>query len=287
MSERGRSGLGRALRERVGTIISLIVGAAVGIGASFLPDTGIGLGVAIGLVTAVLGLQIEKLFETSAITPKLQELERVIADDDLYDYVIDVRNAHEAAKRVGGGLERFFEDALKSSWREFDLRDFAEGRAFFSADRELTLNEELLDLAQSAIQAVSFGDDGFWDQPVGRKFLKASEAAIRTRSLSITRVFVFLDDDELKRNLGVMESQSALGIDCRILPPAQVLLADREDFVVYDQRWVRYAKVTHASTFQRPAILSVVSNELEVYKTRFRSILLRSVPLADYDSGHA
>lgn len=264
-------------------IVSAFLGLLAGVLSTYVTSSTRQLSLLVGLVTAVLAFQVGELVKAAATTPRLSQLERGLTDARLFEYLTRAIAAHEAAQSPIGSkrLGILFLECLEHLWNADEWIEIPLGRAAFNEARELTLNRDLLAVADVSVDAVAFGDEEFWARPEGVEFINQTDRAIKDRGLRVTRVFV-MDEAALQNQRSIIEGQAAKGIICRVLPPTSQTDDDREDFVMYDRKAVRYARPVSVSSLLKKATLSVDGRDLQHYRTKYESLLQRSTPYSEF-----
>lgn len=149
------------------------------------------------------------------------------------------------------------------------LKSLAAGEATYEGeDRDWLIG--LTNCTRSHIDATSFatvdagGDsfsEGFWQTPLGRRYLKAQSDAVHERNVAVRRIFIFdkpnlVTDSDFQEICAV---QIDAGIDVRVLEHSQInqSLMDLRDFILFDGG-VSYETVVSASqrAFTTPSILN-------------------------------
>jgi hypothetical protein len=117
-----------------------------------------------------------------------------------------------------------------------------------------------------------FVDGGLWTSDLGHRYLEAQQDAV-ARGVVIRRIFI-LDREDLRGHpelTEVINDHIAIGVDVRTLDPSaisrirQALLLD---FIVFDNVLVYQSSTVHATSNQRPRIVStrLVTNPDRVVK---------------------
>ncbi len=266
-----------------GILLSAVVALAAAMLAKYLKTPEAQLPWVMGILAAIFSLQLRTAIVGAAITPKLAELERSVAYPEVYEFVLKVLNAWEACKRVPADPEiaRLFRECLEAMTHAPEWSEVPNGRAIFGETRELTLITELIGIASKNVDAVSFGDEEFWSRPEGANYLAETARAVKKRGLKVVRIFV-LTAEQIRLQRDSILTHRAAGIECYILdPPVQVQM-DKEDFVIYDNKMVRYARALPQSGLLKTAYLSVVPGDLASYRNRFQQMKRRSVEASAY-----
>ena len=149
------------------------------------------------------------------------------------------------------------------------LKALAAGEATYEGeDRDWLIG--LTDCTRSHIDATSFatvdagGDsfsDGFWQTPLGRRYLKAQRDAVHERGVTVRRIFIF-DKPNLATDSDfhqICAMQLDAGVDVRVLEHSRIHQSamDLRDFILFDGG-VSYETVVSASqrAFTAPSILN-------------------------------
>jgi hypothetical protein len=151
--------------------------------------------------------------------------------------------------------------------------------------RELTANKDFLyQLPHNHVWAVSYQDQTFWDDPEGKDFLKAHVEKM-TQGVMIHRIFI-LSTDELASQKTVIEEQQTKGVECYILEENTLRQGGNvppEDFVIYDDRYVRFAELTGVgpTTTLKHATLTCDPERVRQYQTKLNYFRTRSMNAKD------
>jgi len=266
-----------------GILLSALVGLAAAMLAKYLETPEAQLPWVMGILAAIFSMQLRTAIVGAAVTPKLAELERSVAYPEIYDFVVKVLNAWEACKRVPADPEiaRLFRESLEAMTHAPEWTEVPNGRAIFGETRELTLITELIGIASKNVDAVSFGDEEFWSRPEGANYLAETARAVQDRGLKVVRIFVLTAEQIRVQRDSILAHRKA-GIECYILDPQVQVQMDKEDFVIYDNKVVRYARALPQSGLLKTAYLSVVPGDLASYRNRFQQMKRRSVEASSY-----
>ncbi|TQS45530.1 DUF6879 family protein [Cryptosporangium phraense] len=148
------------------------------------------------------------------------------------------------------------------------LKALAAGEATYEGeDRDWLIG--LTDISRSHIDATSFATvdaggesfgDGFWQSPLGRRYLQAQHDAVAERGVTVRRIFIF-DKPDLPTDRefnAICSAQKDAGIDVRVLDYSHITQShmDLRDFIIFDNS-VSYETVVSASrAIANPSILN-------------------------------
>lgn len=267
------------------TIFSALCGTILGLSSSFI-ITDSGQQLLFGLTSSIFVLLISDLWRVSQKTPKLSTLERSLSNNNLFNFIEKIINAHQKFVRINkeGRFELFFNEKLESLYTSVakDFVELSEGKIIIhNPDRELTLITEAMDLAERNICAVSYQDEEFWNNPHGEDYLKKHKELIdnQENKIKITRIFIpRLAEIWTEKQVKIIEQQSDIGIETFILPIHLTEPKDCEDFVLYDDKFVRYAKIIGNSATLKRATLSCNPEEVAEYINKYKNLKCRSIP---------
>lgn len=240
-----------------------------------------------GLVAGVIGLQLSEISRVQARTPLLAKLEGALTDSVLYPHLQKLVDANAEWHRLMAFtpecLPLFEQQRIDLLTRaQISLQEMANGRMSVSdPDQQYVFAIDLVSRAKKKVCAVSYRDDEFWEIEAGVRYLEHNRALIAS-SGAVQRIFVADDAEKLLSQRQVMEHQIAAGIEVFVIPPARLEPTDKEDFVVYDGRFVRYAEPVEFKGSRKRATLSVDAVEVVQYGNRFTNMLLRSIKATDY-----
>jgi hypothetical protein len=187
----------------------------------------------------------------------------------------DLSSQHPACQRL-------LADRLTTLCREMGLalRDLSAGEITVNPDGEIMFAIDCLALASKSLKAVSYEEDEFWTQPQGERYFQEQKALLAKDGFEIRRLFVVKSDaspDLKEAYRKVIEEQLTARISVGViqLPATERLASKLEDFVVYDESYVRYA---HADAMNddrglaKTATLSLDRQLAERYLELFRSL---------------
>jgi hypothetical protein len=225
---------------------SILIGIIVGGLFAWFSQHDFVLDIIAGLSSTILGLQIGEIVDRSSLSKKLEPLERALSSTTTYERINSILNNLGKIEQIQSRCAEaspFIDETLGNSFAALDskLAPVARGEVSIDNVRELTANKEfLLKLPSKHVFAVSYQDEDFWGQPEGISFLKAHKTA-KEQGCTIHRIFV------LKKAIApsqktVIEHQIGLGVDCRIVIEENIPAEYHEDFVLYDNKYARFAR---------------------------------------------
>lgn len=292
------------------SLIAVVLGIIVGLLTNFMvTDKHQLLAVIAGALVAAIGLSFSGLYRQHRIAEQLgeirDELEHRMATaekiaelhpgmvDAHYPALLEIARSAAHAQALVQRRDRcagFIEWKQQTLYATFipQLQELRNGRIVINdTHHELTTNREfLLHLPSQRVRAVSYQDQGFWDEPEGSDFLDAHAEAI-SRGIEIQRIFI-LEAGEIPLLQTVIEAQIGLGVSVRILEADKVVPNDREDFVLYDSEYVRSARlqeVTDTNTLKH-ATLWYDRDVVRRYDGRYAGLLARSNEAAAFYRRH-
>jgi hypothetical protein len=271
----------------VGTFLGLIGGWA-----SQLVTQDQGLQLALGLLTGIATLQIGELLQLHARTPLVAKLEEALTDPELYHNIerIITANARLNDRKAAGPrygflfqerLDKVLDDAAQV------MEELAAGRLVVSdPDQQYKFSIDLVASARKSVKAVSFRDEEFWDSEAGKRYLSHNERLLRRRLPRrrgvVSRIFVLDSHEIIAAMRPTIDRHIALGVTVYIMPPAAREPSDLEDFVVYDDQYVRFAEPLEFAGSKKRATLSVHGPDVVKYSSKFEQMVLRSLPAKEY-----
>ena len=200
-----------------------------------------------GVVVAILVVQVGEVFRHEGTADKVASLERAMEDNESYKKIVfqlDQFAAIEAVLSQHPKLKNFTEEVIEQTYAQLNAKLEALGKGQIVIDqghRELTSNKHfLLALPNEFVHAVSYEDETFWDEPAGQDFLDAHKVLLR-QGKRVKRIFI-LKEAESKGQSSVIKVQVDLGIDCWIIIEEHLDSQFRRDFVLYDDKYVRYGE---------------------------------------------
>jgi len=243
-------------------------------------------------VAEQLGLFRDELEHRTATAEKVAELHPGMADAH-YPALLEIARSAAHAQELVQRRDRcagFIEWKQQMLYAKFiqQLQELRGGRIVINdTHHELTTNRDfLLHLPLRRVRAVSYQDQGFWDEPEGSNFLDAHAEALK-QGIEIQRIFI-LEARETPVLRPVIEAQLELGVSVRILEVDKIASADREDFVLYDSEYVRSARlqeVTSTNTLKH-ATLWYERDTVRRYEDRYAGLLARSVDAVAFYRRH-
>jgi hypothetical protein len=262
-------------------LFSVLIGVGVAVslklwaGEQLIPIIG-------GLISTVLSLELGQLFRSYQLTPKLTVLEKSLADSHLYDSfarIISSREALENHLRVYPLCKQFFQERLDSTYARSvaEWQELANGLIVVDdPQRELTWTSDILCIAKTSIRAVSFGDEDYWPRPEGQAYLR-EQAVLIKRGITIHRVFI-VERAKIDSQLDIICRQAnEFGIHTYVVYADRLRAEECEDFVIYDDYAVRYARRADNAGTLKVATLSIVPEEARRYINKYNSLQRRSV----------
>lgn len=200
------------------TIFSILVGLALRYIAQKIGSTDVGTNLLIGLVGAVITLNVGNLYRHREITNQISKFERLfnehsgkldrhhklkgtlsflepaIVDEMLldvtsnifesYERIQKLKVTHPECKPIIEWKEQRLFNSLTTQLDELSKRHIV----IDHEPKELTANREfLIQLPKAMVCAVSYQDEGFWDEPQGKAFLDAHSEAIKNKGIRISR----------------------------------------------------------------------------------------------------
>lgn len=259
------------------TLLSLLAGIVFALISSFISNDH-AIDFLIGISTTILSLQFSELRMASQTTPKLAILEQALAHSILFQLFENAINSHhklDVIMKVYPRATKFYNEKLEYLCATSNLEwiELGQGRIIMNdEDRELSWGADILSLAQNFIYAVAYGDEDFWKRSEGRRYLD-QHARLRDKGVQIIRIFV-LSENRLGDQQPVILDQIKKGVEALIIPPGEIKEEDKEDFVIYDGVYVRYAR--QAYEYKKRATLSVEPNDLHKYINKFEKLKQRS-----------
>lgn len=273
-------------RALLPTIIGAAVTIAVIFAAELIDQQIIALRIIMGLTAGIITLQLGDVWEAHARTPRLAKLEEALTDPVLYERLQTIIDANTESHRLAAHnhtCEALFRERREQALADATIvmQEIAKGKLRVAdPDRQYSLAVDLVGLAKSSVKAVSYRDEDFWRMKAGTRYLEFNRALI-ARHGTVQRVFV-LSEDALISQRSVIETHVAMGIEGHILPPANQQPPDSEDFVVYDDEFVRFAEPLEFEGSAKQATLSVDSTDVARYNRKFSELLLRSVTVNEF-----
>jgi hypothetical protein len=246
--------------------------------------------IALGLLTGIAALQLSELWQMHARTPLVAELEQALTDESLYE---PMKKIMAASKRIpdkvprGHPCHRLFEERKRSAVDQGAniVEELANGRLVVSdPDQQFKFAIDLLALATKHVQAISFRDEDFWESEAGERYLDLNQKLVK-REGEVERIFVLDSDESVEAWRPEIERHMRLGVKVYILPPNRKGPDDEQDFVIYDDRFVRKADPVEKSGSRKRATLSVVSVEVNEYRQLFQNLAYRSQLAEAYFAG--
>jgi hypothetical protein len=302
----------------VAGIISLAIAVAAGFLAERYPDVGKHSIIILSIVGALLTFQIAELHHRYSLSKELStigEEQSTLTDtqENLLREIDSIRKGNEVARvfeplRAIGWREQV--DALAAiapivdhrwahsrqeasllEWKRTEifnamldgLRSLADGDLLIeSPEKELITNGEFLaTLCRRTFRAVSYQDEEFWATDAGKAFLAIHSAAI-VRRVDLERIFIIerSREDELKP---VFAIQKRIGISARVVFKDQLSrhAESVQDFVIYDDQYVRFAKLKDHPTnaIDKVATLSKNPATIERFSNHYRVLHSHSHPV--------
>lgn len=259
----------------------ILFGVLIGILFAWLSKNDFVEDVIAGLCSTILGLQIGEIYGRASLSGKLEPLERALDSTTTYERIKAILNNLEQIKQVRSRCSEaiiFIDEALDNCFAALynKLTHVARGEVSIdNASRELTTNKDfLLKLPSKHVFAVSYQDEDFWNAPEGADFLKAHET-IMAQGCKIHRIFV------LKRSVAptqqtAIRKQMQLNVNCYIVIEEDIPADYHEDFVLYDNKYARYAR--QITSHSKVATLTSDLDHVKHYMEKWGYLESRSKP---------
>ncbi|MBK8810459.1 MAG: hypothetical protein IPN69_06945 [Acidobacteria bacterium] len=231
----------------------------------------------------------EKSERHNRLNQSLSFLEQGIVDDRFLQVTSDISGAYkniQVLKTQHPDCLDFFE------WKERKIFDATIPKLDELSAKHIVIDDEYYELIANKqfltrlpkinVRAISYQDNGFWDEPAGKDFLKAHSEMIN-KNVRITRIFI-LSEEEIVSQRRVIEQQLTMKIEVKIAEKAKLSAKELEDFVIYDDNYVRYAKlitVTETNTLKH-ATLTVDTNQVKGFIDKFNSLYAKSVEATEF-----
>ncbi len=219
-------------------------------------------------------MQIGELYRKYELSDKLEILDDALTNKHLFEFFEQIIYSHrkiEDVKRDYPFIQKFFDDRVMITRARLDS-DWAElgtGRVIIDEPiTELTFTSDILATAQKNVWAVSFRDEDYWDLPEGQAYLEQHQILL-SKGISVARIFI-LDKDDINSQRKMIFIQIKMGIKAYVLRSEHVSVQEREDFVIYDEAYVRFAKPIENTGTLKAATLSLQAEEVRQYLSRFK-----------------
>ena len=190
-------------------------------------------------VFAILGLILLELRERSQTARLLSLLENARGDNWLISHLEQLVADHVEIMTSEDTLfsERAREHIVDVVGK---MSDIAEGHIDIQPLQESVFTIKLVDKCDRALDAISIQDDEWWSSPLGHEYLERHKLLLK-RGGRVRRVFVLPNDENKRRRLvSAMAAQRDLKIDVRSIAETKLRPEHRKDFVIYDDRYVRW-----------------------------------------------
>jgi hypothetical protein len=217
-------------------------------------------------------------------------LEPAISNDNLLAIMSKIAISYrevQLLKQVYPCCKDFF------AWKEDSLFQFliprlqqlARGEIVIdNSSKELTTNKDFLTrLPVREVRAVCYQEGDFYDRPEGKAFLRAHTVMMKENDIKVSRIFI-LQEDEVSSQRRVIEEQVRIEIDVGIITSDKLKDGECEDFVIYDNEYVRFAKVyEHIGTNTlKHATLIVNTDKVKEFIERWESLSARSTDATEF-----
>jgi hypothetical protein len=232
----------------------------------------------IGLIFAVLAIQLLEVREKSVQLEVMRMYEKVRPDAWLHEHLTEALDAYLAVVEKQN-FPIFHERAREAMETCRDsLVSLASGRIRVGPEREALFTISMVPKCQKLLQGVSYKDEEWWHGPFGQQYLEEHKKLLK-RGGKVQRIFIIQDmhnGPALEAVNATMNTQAKMGITVHYAYESTVLpglLSEIQDFVIYDQTVVRLS--TRADP-RREAILYSDPTEVRTSITRFQSLLANS-----------
>jgi hypothetical protein len=265
-------------------LISIFIGFIVGVLCAYFSKHDLVVDIIAGLTTTIFTIQIGEMHANSSMSGKILSLERALDSSATYDRMNSILNSLETIKQLKSQSSEaapFFEEALSNCFTKLNrsLTRVAIGEiSIDDTSRELTTNKDfLLKLPRKEVCAVSYQDEMFWDAPEGADFLKAHREVI-LHGRAIHRIFM-LNKDGASSQRETIRKQMEVGVKCYIVLEESILPHYHEDFVLYDNKYVRFARLSSESQvapLYKIATLTMESSRVTEYVEKWNYLRSKS-----------
>jgi hypothetical protein len=264
--------------KSIWAIMSILFGIVVAVLFALPTQHDFTIDVIAGLCSTIVCLQIGEILGRSFLSEKLKPLERALDSEISYGRINSILSNLEQIKQkwfkcaeAAPFVEETLSNYFGSLHSNLDLVERGEVR--IDSVREPKANREfLLKLPSKDVFAVSYQDEDFWGQPEGKTFLEAHLTA-KKQGCTIHRIFVLKKSVALSQKAAI-ENQINLGVDCRIVIEEDIPREYHEDFVLYDNKYARYAEQINAQS--KVAWLTGDANRVKRYFEKWGYLESRS-----------
>jgi hypothetical protein len=274
------------------TVLSIVLGVVATIILAFVGHShpNIVQDIIAGMAVTILSFQISELWHHRKLSPQMASLERALKDPDFFRIVDETIDLWEVTCEMKRQYPRCLDFYIEKEREIFEntvteLRALSKGDIKIESEaRELTANRDfLLKLPERMVCAISYQDGAFWSEEAGKKFLAAHESVISTKRVDVTRIFI-MNKSALETQRSVIEHQLALGINCQVVNETDIPAKYREDFVIYDNKYVRYAKLVAETpqTTLKTATLTADHGTVATYREKYDYLSLLAVAAKEY-----
>lgn len=270
-------------------ITSIFLGLIMGVLCAVLSVHDLVIDIIAGTSTAILSVQIGEIMSHSLLSKKMASLERALDSKTTFDRVHSILDKMEAVQRVKQTCAEatpFIDEAVKTCFGilSTNLQRIAHGEIRIEdVSRELTTNKEFLEaLPTKTICAVSYQDEDFWAKPEGIDFLESHKESI-SRGRVIERIFI-LSKSEMVDQESTIRTQRQINVLCRVVLEESLSEREREDFVLYDNKYVRFATIVPegATASDKYATLTSDSEKVRAYIDKWNYLKSKSTPADEF-----
>lgn len=217
----------------------LLLGAFISVVISFLGEISLAEGCILAIVLSTAATLIEQKDNIQQENTLLQEQVRKI--ESQLGFAITLLTYEQQIQKTE---HPYFQKWIRRLVDDFlnDNSDFLNGTKITSPHKEDTFGIEGIKFTKTrgSIKAVSSVDD-YWEDDFAKLYLDVQEQMIREKSVNITRIFLFPDEETKNRKCRLMKQQSKRGIhvyyiqlDSPFIDPTW----GNEDFLIQDNELV-------------------------------------------------
>jgi hypothetical protein len=259
--------------QRVQYVATLSVAfGLVGAVAISLLTHDVALGIVGGAIISLVSLHISQMNQSLSLPPKIAKLEPALNDEELYGFLVAAVTTRSAAASLAeehGPASELLRNHLHTLFKRAEdaFKQLQGGRIVVEDGNEIPFANACVPLFDHRMRAVSYKEDRFWGQAQGTKYLRKQTEHARAKGAKITRIFI-LPEADIAGWEERIKAQCDAGVETRVLPLERLTDTpiEPEDFILYDEDYVRHAISLDLGGLKKVATLSLHLDEVHKYE---------------------
>lgn len=191
-------------------------------------------GVIISIVLTILVSVSLLRYEASQLMAPIAATASALSDEQVSSTLVKYRKSMDSA---GANSNTVMREALRLSFKKFrETVDEFSRTASLEVDLEDlgVMSLRMIDSAKHSIKAINYVDSqDFWTTPWGKPYFSMNKKKI-SEGVRIERVFVFDDQEEMRKNLNLLACNAEIGVKVSVLLLSELSHPIGQDVVIID-----------------------------------------------------